>query len=130
MNETPVDIAILLGSQSNDIFEVQLDAYPGALKLSNLINGFKCTCGDPRSCSRRAFQLVVGQASNGDPTIAEKFIAEASGTCHTHYEVRELMVKYYEEYAPKEPEELIIEVHSQEELDGLLKGLLGSRTVN
>lgn len=95
MEKIEPDIGILLGSQSDDIFNEMLDIYPNARKLYDVVIQAKCSCGDP-SCPRKCFQYVLEVASEGDLKRAADFIEEASKECSCPAEVRELMVRYYE----------------------------------
>lgn len=124
MRDIPVDIAILMGSESNCIFLEQVEVYPNAAKVKEIIDGYACDCHDPVSCSRRAFQLVILQASNGDPVIAAQFIEEAAEKCSNHAEIRQLMVDYAERAEAVE----VIHVGSLEELTQLFGGILGGGT--
>lgn len=91
------DIAVLMESQSNQVFQEMVNLYPGALRMQEVVNQYRCGCPDPETCSRQSFQLVLGQASQGSSELAAKFIEEASRTCETHEQIRDLMVRYYDE---------------------------------
>ena len=125
-----LDLSILLSSQSNQVFQEMVDLYPGASRVQEVICQYECSCSDPTTCARKAFQLVLGQASNGDKDIAAKFIEEAADQCNTFHEVRELMVKYYDKIVKVNTAEgedyQIIEV-SSEDAARSLGSLLGGR---
>jgi hypothetical protein len=89
-----LDVGILMGSQSEQVFREMLDLYPGAQHLMDVVCKIGCECGK-ESCGRQTFQLVLEQAIGSDRELAAAFIEEAQ-RCHEPYQVRELEYEYYQ----------------------------------
>lgn len=66
-----LDIGILMGSQSQQVFMEHLDLYPGARHLYDVISSYPCECGK-ESCGRDSFQYSINEASHGNKEAAAR----------------------------------------------------------
>lgn len=103
-----IDIAILMGSQSQQVFMEQVDLYPGARHVYDVMESFKCNCDDG-ACTRRSMQYILGEATGGDKEVAANFIEEAQ-SIHSPRELKELVHNKFHERESKNQEDSILDL--------------------
>lgn len=122
-----LDIGILMGSRSPQIFMEHVDLYPGARKIYDAIVKSGCQCSDPM-CSQNCFQVLItmdGEATRGDSAMFINFLDNQQEPL-TFENLREYQRDFYHEHlAPRLNEE-----NKKSPLEGLLGREFVGRLVN
>lgn len=121
-----LDIGILMGSRSPQIFMEHVELYPGARKIYDAIASAGCHCGDPM-CSQNCFQVLItmdGEATRGEAAMFITFVDNHESIVYE--DLRKLQQEFYHEnLVPRLNEE-----NKKNSLDGLLGSQFVGRVVN
>ena len=80
-----LDIGILMGSRSPQVFMEMVDLYPGARKVLDAIESIPCECADPL-CSQKTFQIFLNCGCDHKPDLAAKLMQEVDEAGPLTYE--------------------------------------------
>lgn len=96
-----LDVGILMGSRSPQVFQEMVDLYPGVRRIFDEIAKMPCECGKPL-CSQNCFQVMLGQGSHGKPELAAKLLEELAALDELDYEkIREYQYDFFTRHQPK-----------------------------
>lgn len=101
---TFVDIGVLMGSASPQVFEEMVDNYPGCRRILDAIDQMGCSCGHPM-CTQKTFQFMLSQGSGNDKLLAGQLIDKLIAQEELTFElVREIQYNFYVENVAKDEE--------------------------
>lgn len=114
------DIAVLMGSQSNVIFDEYVAMHPGARRLKKMWEG-RCKCGTP-DCFRTGLQ-EIGWMCMSDTMLMLAFLDRFSGPFEpmTFEEFDKLLLQLYDAAKAKHGKMRVRDEHGEYEVVGGLE---------
>lgn len=119
------DIAVLMGSQSDAIFDEYVAMHPGARRLKKLWEG-RCNCGTP-DCFRTGLQ-EIGWMCMGDPALMLAFLDRFATGFEplTFEEFDASLLRMYDEAKAKHGKLRVRDEHGEYEVGGGVEYISGA----